>query len=118
MDVEIAKEVLNTCERRELRDHAFGDSEVFWVLDGKKIADGYFGKSSAYVTINSDPSVKFENEEARQLQECGTLAKIDRNDTTGPEEYAEGVVMPGLTKEGVLDELTKTDNPTNEEHQR
>jgi hypothetical protein len=26
---------------------------------------------------------------------------------TGPDTYQEGVVMPGLTKEGVLNELTK-----------
>ncbi len=107
MNIETAKQFLDTCVRMELRDHAFGDVEVLWALDAKSdnVGGGYFGDSSTSVWIDSDPPVSFSGDEARKLRNCGTLGEVDRNDSTGPDIYNEGVAMSGLTKEGVFDEL-------------
>lgn len=107
-----AQEILSKATRSELRDHAFGDREVFWVLDGKEIAGGYFGGRTSDIWIGKGvegwegPTGDFKGEEARRLAEMGTLAHVERNDEIGPNEYAEGQTMPGLTKEGVFEELT------------
>lgn len=103
MNFEEAKTLLNSCERSELRDHAFGDTEICWVLDGAEVADGYFGNKIASVSVGGR---SFFRDEARELRKCGKLVTIERNDTTGPEEYQEGVTMHLLTPEGVLEELT------------
>jgi hypothetical protein len=108
MNLQEAKEFLNTCVRNELRDHAFGDTEVGWTLNGAEVAAGYFGGGTADVCINYDTvNVAFSAAEARELRDCGTIGISERNDETGPEEYQEGVVMPGMTLEGVQDELTR-----------
>lgn len=104
MDISEAKALLDTCIREELRDHAFGDVEMFWNKDGVPIASGYFGGVYADVCINHKSS--FKNDEARELRNCGTEGHIERNDETGPTEFVEGQIMPGLTKEGVRQELT------------
>lgn len=104
-----AKALLESCERRELRDHAFGDTEVSWFKDGSEIAGGYFSGRNADVWIRVDEDatiIGFEDMEARQLRELGTVGQIFRNDETGPDTYAEGQTMPGLTLEGVRKELT------------
>lgn len=104
MNLDNAKLVLNDCTREELRDHAFGDVEVFWFKDGKEIATGYFGGVHAGVTLT--PMTSFHDDKARELRNCGTLGQVDRNDETGPDEFTEGQIMPGLTKEGVRREIT------------
>lgn len=107
LDLDEAKVVLDSCERAELRDHAFGDVEVSWTKDDKEIADGYFGGGVYDVCVKLDSkTVTFSNEQALKLRNCGTLAEVGRNDETGPDTYVEGVIMPGLTLEGVRKELT------------
>lgn len=109
MDIEEATKILSSAIRSELRDHAFGDMEVTWTKDGIVIADGGFGSSMDYVTIGVEEHTmfSFKNADARKLMSCGTLGKVGRNDETGPDEFVEGQVMPGLTTQGVFDELTK-----------
>jgi len=120
MNFEEAKTLLNSATRWELRDHAFGDSEFGWNdAQGKEIAGGYSGGGRCSVWIyNPDgntfrgesgkevKSYSFNDSQARELKECGILGLVDRNDETGPDSYAEGYTMPGLTKEAVFKELT------------
>jgi hypothetical protein len=103
MDFEEASEILSTAVRSELRDHAFGDREINWVKEGQNIAGGYFGGNYADVWIGDS---KFSGEEARQLAAIGLRGVIERNDEVGPDTYEDGVIMPGLTLEGVREELT------------
>ena len=94
MNVKEAKELLDICERSELRDHAFGDREIFWEFDGVDVAGGYFGSGGKSVLIYDYAVSKgnqyapiqiasFEDDEAYELVNCGKLAKIDRNDMQG-----------------------------------
>lgn len=106
MDLEEAKTLLSGAIRHELRDHAFGDTEVYWVLKGKEIATGYFGGGTADVSIISNSNTSFEGEDARALRNLGEMGDVARNDETGPDTYVEGQTMPGLTLEGVREELT------------
>jgi hypothetical protein len=114
MDISEAKEKLNACERAELRDHAFGDTEVFWYKDGVLVANGYFSGTTADVWIESnhtlgDPnrvSITFHGAESHELRKCGTEGPVSRNDETGPDDYVEGEIMPGLSKGDVYHELT------------
>jgi hypothetical protein len=116
MTFEEAEQILSETTRSELRDHAFGDREVFWTKDGVEIAGGYFGGRTADVWIGKGvegwegPTGDFEGLEARKLSQLGTLGVVDRNDETGPEEYSEGTTMPGLMIEGVRKELTEQPN--------
>lgn len=103
MELSEAKALLERCVRDELRDHAFGDAEVSWRNEEGEIASGYFSRNKADVWIPTNAS--FDGDEARELRKCGSEGHIERNDETGPTEYAEGQIMPGLTKEGVLQEL-------------
>jgi hypothetical protein len=108
MKLEQAKEILSRANRYELRDHAFGDTEISWVIDDKQIADGYFNGIDDYVSVRGYfPNIPttFKNNEAHQLRDCGASVSIERNDETGPSQYQEGVIMPGLTSEGVRQEL-------------
>jgi hypothetical protein len=57
------------------------------------------------------PIGSFKGNEARRLRECGIEGKIERNDETGPDEFVVGQVMPGLTKAGVLEEITTIRDP-------
>lgn len=107
MNLEEAKKLLDGAKRCELRDHAFGDMEVFWTVDGEGVADGYFSCSTRSVSILGGPT--FTDDDADALQDCGTLDEVWRNDNTGPETFQAGVTMPGLTKEGVFEELTGAD---------
>lgn len=108
MNLDEAKEFLNQCERSELRDHAFGDAEVYWSLNGEEVATGYFGSSGTggVSILHNGVTTNFEKDEAQQLRNCGALTNTTRNDETGPDEYQEGVTMPALTLEGVRRELT------------
>lgn len=117
MTFEEAKQFLAEAVRGELRDHAFGDCEVTWEKDGKVVGFGYFGGAKPGVTVfpegdgqdeedgKKKPSFEFEGNEAHELRKCGKL-EVERNDSTGPDTYREGATMPGLTREGVLAELT------------
>lgn len=103
MEIDEAKELLNGCTRSENRDHAFGDAEVFWTKDGVQVAEGYFGNSMQQVMFDH---VTIQGTTASELRDCGIEGHIERNDETGPEEYSEGSILPGLTLEGVRNELT------------
>lgn len=108
MDLQETKALLEKCTRQELRDHSFGDTEVYWTQNGKEVAGGYFSASEATVWFSTESVIdetNFHDDEARELRKCGTL-QVSRNDETGPDEYQEGVTMPGLTLEGVRKELT------------
>lgn len=90
--------------RDELRDHAFGDCEVLvYDLNGEDIGFGYFsGRSSAIRIFNYE----FAGEDARMIRDAIPLRSTERNDETGPDEFVVGSIMPGLTLEAVLDEIT------------
>lgn len=114
MDLSDARQRLVGTNRHELRDHAFGDAEVHWTIGDHVVAYGLFGGGhvAAVQIYNADdePIATFEREDAYALREEGHLIAT-RNDETGPDEYQEGKVMPGLTKEGVYKELTGEDLP-------
>lgn len=107
-----AEYLLNKCDREESRDHAFGDAEVFWSMDGQEIAEGYFGGGSrtVHILIVDSGINTFNGVEANALRLCGKLKSITRNDETGPDTYSEGTIVPGLTKEAILKELKATEN--------
>lgn len=118
MNFQEAKELLSTCERSELRDHAFGDREVSWVTKKDDeivlVAEGYFGGGSGSgICILGDKDAEgltttiaeFDGREALELAKCGCSVHVERNDSTGPDQYAEGECMPALTLEGVRREL-------------
>jgi len=127
MTLNKAKVLLSTAVRSELRDHAFGDREIYWDVNGKEVASGYFGCDSS-VSIkfkettctrhcrvefdeHSEECIKdscyctFDGKEAEELAACGVMVSIERTDETGPDEFVQGQIMPGLTKEGVLREI-------------
>ena len=68
MNIEEAKKILNKCVRSELRDHAFGDREIFWFSGDadKAVATGYVGNGSISVGF-TDGTATFKHDEARQL---------------------------------------------------
>jgi hypothetical protein len=111
----IALLLLSVAKRSELRDHAFGDREVFWDLDlvaaedfsreEGSVAGGYFGSGSASLWMVHS-TLSWSGEVARDLAKLGGLGVIERNDSTGPDTYAEGVTMPALTLEGVAAEIS------------
>lgn len=83
-----AIELLSKCERRELRDHAFGDREVCWMLQDSEVAEGYFGGGSKDVFIHEEyGGGSFAGDAAKRLSECGASARFERNDETGPDYY-------------------------------
>lgn len=98
------KMMLDDCVREELRDHAFGDVEVYWRLNDEDVASGYFGIDAREVYVNG---IKFTGDDADALRTCGKRGRIERNDSTGPADYQEGETQSGLTAEGVLDELRR-----------
>ncbi|MNL63913.1 hypothetical protein D3C87_1880840 [compost metagenome] len=101
---EQAKELLANCKRSELRDHAFGDREIYFEdAQGVSVAEGYAG-SGGY-SINFVAGAYFDGTEARELIALGHEGKIERNDSTGPDEFEDGKCMPGLTHDGVRKEL-------------
>ena len=87
---EEARDFLNKCRRWELRDHAFGDRELTWVLgsDDDEVAGGHFGGGSREVWISEEHGGgRFAGDEARELSHCGRIETISRNDETGPYDY-------------------------------
>ena len=106
----------------------------FVVKDGLVVAqaaEGYFGGGSSGVSVYTTPipyeepwefggevggyvaedlaedayaCTEFYGRDARELLECGSLS-VSRNDSTGPDTYQDGKCMPGLTLEGVREEL-------------
>lgn len=85
---EEAKDLLRKCERRELRDHAFGDREVCWMMGDDEVAEGYFGGSTRNVYIHEEyGGGTFDGIDAKALVECGSSASFERNDETGPDYY-------------------------------
>lgn len=97
--------VLGDCIRTESRDHAFGDTEVFWFKDGQPVAEGYFSGDHQSVWSSPNPGIHFDGDDAKQLRNCGVLGEVGRNDSSGPSNFVEGAVMPGLTREAVRSEL-------------
>lgn len=96
--------LLTDCKRSELRDHAFGDREIYFVDQaGNDVAEGYAG-SGGY-SINFNAGAYFDGDQARQLIALGHEGNIERNDSTGPDEFEDGKCMPGLTHDGVRKEL-------------
>lgn len=90
MNFEQAKNRLNMAFRHELRDHAFGDREIFWTMGGREMAGGYMGRDkSVWIQDPHDPDewISFNGEEAEKLANCGKLRRVDRNDSTGPDAY-------------------------------
>lgn len=82
LSIDEAKRVLAACVREELRDHAFGDCEVYWARDigdgfSVNVAEGYFGNESE-VTIGD--GFIFRGEDAMQLRWLGTAGRVERND--------------------------------------
>lgn len=87
-DFKRAKEFLQGCQRLELRDHAFGDREITWMIGDEEVAGGYFGGGDKEVWIHEDHGGGlFHGTKARQLAVCGRDPIIGRNDETGPDEY-------------------------------
>ena len=120
MNIQRAIEVLSRSTRQELRDHAFGDVEIYWVdynipgehEGGTEVGFAYIGgpgKNLIHVTdpVNGDKTDFGEND-FRALRNLGSSVRIDRNDETGPDRFEEGRCMPALTLEGVRAELTET----------
>ena len=116
MTLDQAVEILNSAVRSELRDHAFGDREISWEREGVQVADGYSGSTGTYVDFYGEgegedgfPTTvgEFEGRDAFKLLECGSEGHVERNDSTGPSKYTDGVCMPSLTLKGVRDELTR-----------
>ena len=100
---EEAKELLNNSYTCHVRDHAFGDSELYWEdEEGNDVASGYSGANTTEVYIKE---TRFEGKEAEALENLGKFRSVSRNDSTGPDEYVKGQTMPGLTAEGVRQEL-------------
>jgi len=107
MNVDEAQVLLNGCVRSELRDHAFGDTEVTWTNGNDLIAEGYFNGEKADVFLIDPHEGIFKGSDAFILLRCGTDGVLERNDSIGPEEFVIGRTMSKLTKEGVKEELTK-----------
>lgn len=118
-----AAAVLSQCTRSEIRDHAFGDAEVWWTHRSNNqdiaIAQGYFGggHQSVYfgefnwTQLTSDQTVRFGEKsfkgvDAVSLRNLGTEGIIERNDETGPDGYIEGRMLDSMTKGAVFEELT------------
>lgn len=105
---EEAKEKLSACIRHECRDHAFGDREVSWITadTSESVAEGYGGGTFEIGFDEPHADTFFQGKQAQELMECGIEGVVTRNDSTGPDEYKDGEILPGLTIEGVRKELT------------
>lgn len=107
LTLEEAKNLLAQCKRDELRDHAFGDTEICWTnAAGVEVANGYFGGSFPGC-VDFVGAQTFSGADASALRKLGITGTIERNDSAGPDQYQEGQTMPGLTREGVRAELEK-----------
>lgn len=81
MDFDLAAKILSESIRDELRDHAFGDKEIYWRNNyGHQVATGYVGSSGAECAMDGF-DVSFSEAEARELAKLGTLGQVERNDS-------------------------------------
>ncbi len=81
MDFDLAAKILSESIRDELRDHAFGDKEIYWRNNyGHQVATGYVGSSGAECGM-AGFDVSFSEAEARELAKLGTLGQVERNDS-------------------------------------
>ena len=81
MTFDLAKEILKECTRDELRDHAFGDKELYWKDKfGHLIATGYVSSSDSDCGMTGF-DVIFTGSEARELAKLGKLGQVERNDS-------------------------------------
>lgn len=84
MTFEEAKELLMTCNRSELRDHAFGDKEIYFdTPEGEQVAEGYCGGGIVNITVHR---TMFQDDEAAELLKLGHLVKVERNDSQGDDD--------------------------------
>ena len=80
---ENAVKLLSGCTRSELRDHAFGDKEIYFDnAEGIQIAEGYSGYGVCDIHFN-EYTHDFELSQVRYLLTLGTLGKVERNDSMG-----------------------------------
>lgn len=85
MDFGLAAKILSESVRDELRDHAFGDKEIYWRNNyGHMVATGYVGSRRADCGM-AGFDVSFSEEEARHLARLGTLGTVERNDSMDDE---------------------------------
>lgn len=83
MTYDRAVEVLTAASRDELRDHAFGDKELYWNNTyGHLVATGYSGRDAVEIGM-AGFNVVFTDEQTRHLVTLGKLGKIERNDSMG-----------------------------------
>lgn len=82
LSLEQAKTLLEKSNREQLVDRAFGDAEVYWYVNGKTIADGYFGHQSevSFSETVEYATTRFVGESADQLHYTGKLTLSQRND--------------------------------------
>jgi hypothetical protein len=86
MTFDLAKAILAESIRDELRDHAFGDKELYWRNKyGHLIATGYYGRDSTDCAM-AGFDVHFDGVEARELVGLGTLGDVERNDSLDDNE--------------------------------
>lgn len=92
MTLDEAKAYLSTLVRDEMRDHTFGDAEVYWQAgredDESTVAEGYFSLDSDVVTIFANQEhcpdgAEFNGAAARELRAYGLDVRIRRNDGGG-----------------------------------
>ncbi|MNB58639.1 hypothetical protein D3C87_364630 [compost metagenome] len=105
MTYDEAVKVLAAATRDELRDHAFGDREIYWTNDyGQSVATGYVGSGGCEIDFTGF-ELTLEEDQYRDLINLGKVGNVERNDSTGPDEFEDGKCMPGLTLDGVRKEL-------------
>ena len=89
--LEEAKELLKNSFKSQLRDHYFGDREIYWEDgNGNSIAEGYAGSSGIEVSVNfpNGDTHCFTDNDAEELDKVNCKIKaIERNDSTGPAQY-------------------------------
>ncbi|MFH0873850.1 MAG: hypothetical protein V1846_03375 [Candidatus Komeilibacteria bacterium] len=78
-----AAALLAGAHRGTLSDSSFGDAEVWWMMDDRQVAEGYFGRRS-YVTFLATPDyavTSFEGEQALKLRHlCCSSEHHSNND--------------------------------------
>lgn len=83
LSVSEARTLLDKCERHELRDRAFGDSEFTFIdEDGEIIAEGYRGQGSISIEVNGNV---FDDGEANSLLKAGKPGTVEMNDSMDDE---------------------------------
>jgi hypothetical protein len=80
-----AEAILAAAERDVLEDRAFGDAEIYWMVDGEEIAVAHIGSHSS-LTVNATSRFKatrFTGDAAREMRHLGRQRSYQRNDETG-----------------------------------